>query len=377
MQRLFTPFAFLSLLFFGFALATPINVSESDPLSNTLSGEIEVYESVFFENYSVPESKDDDEAPLEGKSEVKLGGSGSVTVISRFNDGFPKLLINSGTTITSYRWLENIEPRAWWNGGLKIPRNIRAPKEATVEGMSDPVKVMTAYAIGSTDGSEVGLVSEQLTFYPAATFALAVDKPDGSKVWIASRQTDGSYAATKDNYCIIENGICGAEFTSGNYIALAAEGDVVVSSSGNSVARVTSLYRGEKRAPYYEITDNLSPADKEKLKKLNFNYYYENPNSTLDETIAQNGGNEKDGLLNYMWSMRQFFNNDNSKVLSSTTNDEYESDGYLSAAVESSGGTSSGGDGMLLPSTGVGSWFLFGFLFFTFLWLLGFAKKHF
>jgi len=207
---------FLGLsIFFGVSLL----FSTAFALS-TISGDVE--EDLYFSGSVLLEGVD---APSNanaatGSTSITLGGSGTVTVASRSGGGLPRLTLYGGTRITSTRsWGEALN-KSWWAGQLSPPANGRQPKLDDISFGSTLSANSTAAVLGSFN---LGLANETFTFSQPATVIFPVRSEDQVKLLIAVKQSNGSWSVSGNEYCLVENGICGVELSSMNEIALVKE----------------------------------------------------------------------------------------------------------------------------------------------------------
>jgi len=208
---------FLSILVFGlsFSLLVP-SASAISKVSGDVEEDLYFSGSVLIEGVDPPSNA----TASTGATSVTIGGSGTVTVASRSGGGLPRMTLYGGTRLTSTRnWGDTLN-KSWWEGQFSAPANGRQPVIEDINFGS----ILSANSSASVLGSfNLGLANETFTFSQPATFIFPVRSEDSLKLWIAVKQTNGAWSISGNDYCLVENGICGVELSSMNEVALVRE----------------------------------------------------------------------------------------------------------------------------------------------------------
>lgn len=212
--RLVASALLLNALLFGLVFAQ----SSQNAVTGDVNGDEYFVGSAFFQGVTLPDNLDGET----GTSTYDFGGTGTVTVASKFGGGFPRLILNAGGTIESTRVHDESDVNhSWWEGDFTAPG--LGSKAYDVDG-DDSV-----YGDDITDfivegAFEVGFGNETFNFSPAAVFVADVGQgvTDGSKLYVAPRQ-DGNFVLDPSTYCWVEDGYCAVELSSASSFALIRE----------------------------------------------------------------------------------------------------------------------------------------------------------
>lgn len=194
---------------FGLTIALSAQVYAQETLSNPIN------EDLFFSNgvqlQGVSES-------AVGVATITLEGTGSITVGSQSSGGFPRVAISAGSSITSTRaWASEDVPKTSWSGQLVAPSSGRLP-------VGSELTFSYATSLGNefeaVDAFVWGLTNETFSFGNPARFVFPVDEQDGQRLWYAAGNGTSWSVASKDDYCVVESGLCYLELNSINGIAL-------------------------------------------------------------------------------------------------------------------------------------------------------------
>ena len=188
----------------------------------SISGE--VYDDLYFpggvilENVKPPS----DLSSATGSSTVDIAGTGTVTVGTVTGNGFPQMIIYGGTTITSSRnWVNNEFTKSWWEGQLSSPSTGRDPENENISfSVPGNHSSNSSYPI---ETYQFGLTNETFSFSTAAKVAFPAEEIDGTKIWLAQKQSEESWTIAESDYCIVENSLCIASISSANAVSLVKE----------------------------------------------------------------------------------------------------------------------------------------------------------
>lgn len=189
-------------------------------LSNDIGAEdLYFYKDILLEGVALPEDVDADY----GSSSVTLEGTGSLTLVNKkvSSDGSLRMTLFGGTEITSTRTWNGEYLKTWWSGLLPAPDRAQAPRldDITFSGKADNAGsrkiVYGTYALG--------LSNEMFSFSQPAMFLFPVSKANGTKMWIAHRDSSGSWTADGTEYCYVQDNMCVAGISQINEIALIEE----------------------------------------------------------------------------------------------------------------------------------------------------------
>ncbi len=154
-----------------------------------------------------------------GTVTAMINGTGSVTLMSRQNNGFPRILMYGGTSIKNTRYYSTADQKIWWDGKMLAPSETRvfsgdeivfADSYKNTNSMANP---LVAYQWGANN--------EEYAFSPAALVSMPVGVSDGTKLWVAYLNS-GTWEIG-DQYCIVNGGLCIFEVSDVNAIALIKE----------------------------------------------------------------------------------------------------------------------------------------------------------
>ncbi len=140
-----------------------------DTISGAISDDLYYQSGVLIRDVTLPNDLDSQS----GSSVVVLDGTGTLTVGSRSNNGFPKMMILGGTTITSTRsWAADDSSKTWWEGQLEAPAVGREPTPEEIAFVNaGSHKNNTYYSIASY---QLGLPNEIFSFSNPVHVALPV-----------------------------------------------------------------------------------------------------------------------------------------------------------------------------------------------------------
>lgn len=210
-------------LVLGTALSALAFVVTSPGVSAQLiSGEVneDLYflDSVQFSDVELPGDLTADE----GTTTASFEGAGSITIGSRRGGGFPRITLVGASTIKSFRdFSESTYTKEWWEGSLEVPLPGRQPARSDIEFQSGDkdltrLQIIEAYTFGQGN--------EEMTFSPAAQVVVPAAVSDGQKLWIAYQDMgDGSWSVNNNDFCIVTAGLCYFEVGSVSAVALVKE----------------------------------------------------------------------------------------------------------------------------------------------------------
>ena len=159
-------------------------------------------------------------ATADGVANIKLEGTGTLTVASAAGGGFPRLMVIGGTTITSTRSFASDEiNKTTWSGQFDAPTSTVKP------GFFDIVDPGAGFA-GDYEAVEafgLGLANEEFTFSTKAEVVFPVSVLNGQKLWLANQNADATWTVDKTNFCIVNDNLCFIALAKINKIALIKE----------------------------------------------------------------------------------------------------------------------------------------------------------
>ncbi len=196
-------------------------------ISNNLTGDLYFNDEVKITSGVKYQSDIDEDT---GSATVAFEGDGSLTIGRRLGQGFPRVVIYSGTTLTVAQDFSNksSSEKNWWSGVVKAPVQVLNIPESlfTWENSSNHMvgetKVSVSYGFESA--------SETYKFSNTAYIVLPVNAPDNAKIWYAFHDIDPDNFAgaepveiKENNFCIVQDNLCVIPVTEMNQVALIEE----------------------------------------------------------------------------------------------------------------------------------------------------------
>ena len=215
----------LSVLLGSFSLAFAASTS------NVLDGDLFFYDEVMITSGVTYQSDLDGDT---GSANVKFEGDGSLTIGRRLGDGFPRVAIYSGTTLTVSQDFSGKADKNWWAGKVKAPNRVlnvpvnlfkwenESNHKKIGESVDGETKVAVSYGFESA--------TETYKFSSPAYIVLPVNAPDNAKIWYVFHNIDPEdYADAQpveikeDNFCVVQDNLCVIPVTEMNEVALIEE----------------------------------------------------------------------------------------------------------------------------------------------------------
>lgn len=164
-----------------------------------------------------------------GTSSVAFEGEGSLTVGKRLGDGFPRIVLYGGTTLTVAQDFGD-GPENWWTGNFKSPNKVLNIPKTHIVWENQANHALGERNIAVSYGLES--VTDTYQFSSPAYVVLPSEAPNGAKVWYAFHSVDpenpgdpeeNAVEVVESNFCIVEDGLCVIEVEEMNQIALIEE----------------------------------------------------------------------------------------------------------------------------------------------------------
>ncbi len=198
-------------------VALPLTGFAVDTISGPVNDDLFFPRGVLIEGVEGP----DDTESTSGTSSVQIEGAGTVTVADQRIGDFPRVLVSGGTKISSTRkWSSEDLRKTWWAGQFSAPSKGISPKYDEVDFASgtkkgDKFQIKKAY--------QWGLSNETFKFSPAAGVVLPADEIDGVKLLLAYKSSSGSWSVKRDDYCVVQSGLCPLEVSDIRAVAIIKE----------------------------------------------------------------------------------------------------------------------------------------------------------
>lgn len=195
----------LSILTLALSL-TVFQVKAANTIDGPVVGDDNYFGSVQIASVQLPSGEN-----AVDSSSATIEGTGSVTVSAQ--QDFPRISVVGGTTIKSTRDWGVSTDREWWNGELKPPAKSLNPETDVIQnlGFSDEIEISQAFKFGQDN--------ETFSFTIPARVALPVDELQNQALFVAYKQSDGTWEAT-DQGCYVISGLCVVDIQSVSSLVL-------------------------------------------------------------------------------------------------------------------------------------------------------------
>jgi len=193
-------------------------------ISNHIEGDLYFHNEVMITSGVTYQSSQDEDT---GSASVVFDGNGSLTIGKMLGQGFPRVVMYSGSTLTVSQDFTGKEKK-WWAGKIKAPGKVLDIPNSLVEWENKSNHMVGDTQISATYGFES--VTETYKFSVESYVVLPVEAPDNAKIWYVFHSIDPENFAdaepveiVENNFCIVQDNLCVVPVTEMNQVALIEE----------------------------------------------------------------------------------------------------------------------------------------------------------
>jgi len=209
----------LSVLLGSFSLAFAASTS------NVLNGDLYFNDEVTITSGVTYQTDIDADT---GSASVNFEGDGSLTIGRRLGQGFPRVVIYSGTTLTVSQDFTGKANKRWWAGKVKAPNKVLDIPVSLFTWENESNHLLGDTKVAVSYGFESAV--ETYKFSSDAYVVLPVNAPDNAKIWYVFHNIDPeNYADAQpveikeNNFCVVKDNLCVIPVTEMDEVALIEE----------------------------------------------------------------------------------------------------------------------------------------------------------
>jgi hypothetical protein len=222
------------LLLASFVLSIGIiSSSSAASIPGRIDGDLYFHDNVHISSGVTYQSELTDEG---GSSTVTFDGEGSLTVGKRLGNGFPRIVLYGGTTLTVSQAFEEGGTKNWWVGDITAPNEIMNIPNTAIEWENSANHNVGGEEANINSSFGFGAYTDTYGFSSTAYLVLPMKAPNGAKVWYAFHNinTDKCNASdcgeapepiivAENDFCIVQDNLCVIEVEEVNQISLVEE----------------------------------------------------------------------------------------------------------------------------------------------------------